>query len=174
MKNVKLLALALLAGVVLIAAQPAAKPAPAPAAPSGHRFTDVTAKAGIKFTHNSGRAGKKFMPETLGAGGAFFDADGDGWLDVLLINSKDWKPKGRKSLHALYRNNKNGTFTEITKGSGLDVEMYGLGVAAADYDNDGKQDVYITALEGDRLFRNLGGGKFQDVTAASDSPIAGG
>jgi hypothetical protein len=164
-----ILACALLAGLVLIAAQPAAKPAPAQA-PAGHRFTDVTAKAGIKFTHNSGRAGKKFMPETLGAGGAFFDADGDGWLDVLLINSKDWKASqkgGRKSLHSLYRNNKNGTFTEITKGSGLDVEMYGLGVAAADYDNDGKQDVYITALEGDRLFKNLGGGKFKDVTAAS-------
>jgi hypothetical protein len=160
-KNAKLLPLVLLAGAALIAAAPA-KPAPA-----GLRFTDVTAKAGIKFTHNSGRAGKKFLPETLGAGGAFFDADGDGWLDVLLINSKDWKPKGRKSLHALFRNNKNGTFTDITRGSGLDVEMYGLGVAAADYDNDGKQDVYITALEGDRLFRNLGGGKFQDVTAAS-------
>lgn len=167
LKTLKILALALFAGAVLTAAQPAAKPAPAPAAPSGHRFTDVTAKAGIKFTHNSGRAGKKFMPETLGAGGAFFDADGDGWLDVLLINSKDWTPKGRKSLHALYRNNKNGTFTEITKGSGLDIEMYGLGVAVGDYDNDGKQDVYITALEGDRLFKNLGGGKFKDVTAAS-------
>jgi len=158
--------LALLAGAVLIAAQPAAKPAPA-----GLRFADVTAQAGIRFTHNSGRAGKKYLPETLGSGGAFFDADGDGWLDVLLVNSKDWmqssKKGGRRSLHALYRNNKNGTFTEITRGSGLDVEMYGLGVAVADYDNDGRQDVYITALEGDRLFRNLGGGKFQDVTAAS-------
>jgi len=167
-KNAKLFPLVLLAGAVLMAAAPA-KPGPKPA-PAGLRFTDVTAKAGIKFTHNSGRAGKKFLPETLGAGCAFFDADGDGWLDVLLINSEDWAPSkkgGRKSLHALYRNNKNGTFTDITRGSGLDVEMYGLGVAAADYDNDGRQDVYITALEGDRLFRNLGGGKFQDVTAAS-------
>src|SRR5215210_3769166 len=167
--------LALLSGAVLsaviAAAAPPAKPAPKPASPpAGLRFTDVTAQAGIKFTHNSGRAGKKFLPETLGAGGAFFDADGDGWLDVLLINSKDWAPSkkgGRKSLHALYRNNKNGTFTEITKGSGLDVSMYGLGVAVADYDNDGKEDVYVTALEGDRLFKNLGGGKFRDVTAAA-------
>ncbi len=166
MKTVKPLALVLLAAAALMAAKPAAKPAAAPA-PAGLRFTDVTAKAGIRFNHNSGRAGKKFLPETLGSGGAFFDADGDGWLDVLLVNSKDWKPKGRKSLHALYRNNKNGTFTEITKGSGLDVEMYGLGVAVADYDNDGRQDVYVTALEGDRLFHNLGGGKFQDVTAGS-------
>jgi hypothetical protein len=171
--------LALLAGAGLSAAlataaappRPAPKPAPAPARiQTDLRFTDVTAKAGIKFTHNSGRAGKKFLPETLGAGGAFFDADGDGWLDVLLINSKDWassRKGGRKSLHALYRNNRNGTFADVTKGSGLDVSMYGLGVAAADYDNDGRQDVYVTALEGDRLFHNLGGGKFKDVTAAS-------
>jgi hypothetical protein len=131
------------------------------------KFTDITAASGIKFTHNSGRAGKKYLPETLGAGGAFFDADGDGWPDVLLINSKDWAPRGRKSLSALYRNNKNGTFTNITAGSGLDVEMYGMGVAVADYDNDGKEDVYITALEGDRLFHNEGGGKFRDVTKAS-------
>jgi enediyne biosynthesis protein E4 len=137
------------------------------------KFTDITAGAGIKFTHNSGRAGNKFLPETLGSGGAFFDADGDGWPDILLINSKDWTARGRKSLHALYRNNKNGTFTNITAGSGLDVEMYGIGVAIADYDNDGKEDVYITALEGDRLFHNEGGGKFRDVTKASGINNAG-
>jgi len=131
------------------------------------KFTDITAASGIKFTHNSGRAGKKFLPETLGAGAAFFDADGDGWPDILLINSKDWAPRGRKSLSALYRNNKNGTFTNITAGSGLDVEMYGMGVAVADYDNDGKEDVFITALEGDRLFHNEGGGRFRDVTKTS-------
>jgi hypothetical protein len=127
-------------------------------------FTDVSKKAGIVFTHNSGRAGKKWLPETMGSGCAFFDADGDGWPDVLLLNSKDWSPKGRRSLSALYRNNRNGTFTNITAGSGLDVEMYALGVAAGDYDNDGKQDLYITALEGDRLFHNEGNGKFRDVT----------
>src|SRR6185503_19875336 len=128
------------------------------------KFTDITAASGVKFTHHSGRAGKKFLPETLGSGGAIFDADGDGWQDILLINSKDWTPRGRKSLSALYRNNKNGTFTNITAGSGLDVEMYGLGVAIGDYDNDGKDDIYLTALEGDRLFHNEGGGKFRDVT----------
>ncbi len=142
----------------------AAAPAPAP---KGIRFTDATAAAGIKFTHNSGRAGKKYLPESLGSGVALFDADGDGWLDVLLINSRDWQPRGRKSLNALYRNNRNGKFTDATKGSGLDVEMYGMGAAAADYDNDGRQDVYITALEGDRLFHNEGGGRFKDVTAGS-------
>ena len=128
------------------------------------KFTDVTAAAGIKFTHNSGRAGKKFLPETMGSGAAFFDADGDGWPDILLLNSKDFSPRGRRSLSALYRNNRNGTFTNITSGSGLDAEMYALGVAVADYDNDGREDLYITALEGDRLFHNEGAGKFRDVT----------
>jgi hypothetical protein len=134
---------------------------------AGVRFTDVTATAGIKFTHNSGRAGKKWLPETLGSGCAFFDADGDGWLDILLVNSKDWSARGRRSLSALYRNNRNGTFTNVTAGSGLDVEMYAMGVAIADYDNDGRDDVFITALEGDRLFHNDGNGKFRDVTRTS-------
>ncbi len=131
------------------------------------KLTEVTAAAGIKFVHNAGKAGKKYLPETVGAGGAFFDFDGDGWQDILLVNSKDWAPKGRKSLSALYRNNKNGTFTDVTAGSGLDVEMYGIGVSVADYDNDGKDDVYVTALEGDHLFHNEGAGKFKDVTKLS-------
>jgi hypothetical protein len=134
-----------------------------PAADEPVHFTDVTAAAGIKFTHNSGRAGKKWLPETMGSGCAFLDADGDGWLDVLLINGKDWTPRGRRSTAALYHNNRNGTFTDITRGSGLDVELYGFGVAIGDYDNDGRDDVYITALGGDRLFHNEGG-KFRDVT----------
>jgi hypothetical protein len=136
-------------------------------AQTGARFTDVTKAAGITFTHNSGRAGKKYLPETMGSGGAFIDLDGDGWADILLINSKDWTPRGRRSLHSLYLNNGNGTFRDATRGSGLDVEMYGMGVAVGDYDNDGRPDVYITALEGDRLFHNEGGGKFRDVTAQS-------
>ncbi len=135
--------------------------------PASVTFTDVTAQAGIKFVHNSGRAGQKFLPETVGSGVAWIDADGDGWPDILLINSKDWTPRGRKSLPALYRNNHDGTFTDITAGSGLDVEMYGMGVAIGDYDNDGRDDVYITALEGDHLFHNEGHGKFRDVTKAS-------
>lgn len=151
----------------------AAAQAPAPKAPksgqsSGVKFKDITAASGIKFTHNSGRAGKKFMPETMGSGVALFDGDGDGWLDILFVNSRDWQAKsGKRSLQALYRNNKNGTFTDVTKGSGLDVQLYGLGASAADYDNDGRMDVYITAIEGDRLFHNEGNGKFKDVTAAS-------
>ena len=142
---------------------PAARPTAAPAV----RFTEVTAAAGIRFRHENGAAGAKYLPETMGAGAAFFDADGDGWLDLLLINGRSWQPDGKETTHALYRNRGDGTFADVTRGSGLDVEMYGLGVAVADYDRDGRPDVYITALEGDRLFRNLGDGKFRDVTAAA-------
>jgi hypothetical protein len=132
-------------------------------------FTDVTQSAGIKFTHNAGKSGKKWLPETMGSGCAFFDADGDGWPDILLINGKNWVARGqaKRSHAALYRNNHNGTFTDITAGSGLDIEIYGLGVAIADYDNDGRDDIYITALDGDHLFHNEGNGKFRDVTKTS-------
>ena len=136
-------------------------------------FTDVTASAGIRFVHNSGRAGKKWLPETLGSGCAFLDFDGDGWPDILLLNGKDWTPRGRKSLPALYRNNRNGTFTDVTAASGLDIEMYAMGAAVGDYDNDGRDDIYITALEGDRLFHNEGGGKFRDVTKSAGIANAG-
>jgi len=142
-------------------------PKPSPANQPQVAFTDVTAQAGIHFVHNAGRTGRKYLPETLGAGCAFFDADGDGWPDILLINGQDLIGKGRRSTAALYRNNHDGTFTDITAGSGLDVEMYGMGVAIADYDNDGREDVYITALDGDHLFHNEGHGKFQDVTKAA-------
>ncbi|HZT40105.1 MAG TPA: CRTAC1 family protein [Bryobacteraceae bacterium] len=131
------------------------------------RFTDVTAQSGIRFVHNAGKSGKKYLPETMGSGVVAFDADGDGWTDILFINSKDWSPRGRRSTAALYRNNRNGTFTDITHGSGLDISIYGLGGSAGDYDNDGRDDVYVTALEGDHLFHNEGGGKFRDVTAQS-------
>jgi hypothetical protein len=130
-------------------------------------FREASVEAGIKFTHNSGRAGKKWMPETMGSGVVFFDADGDGWPDLLLLNSKDWSPRGRKSLSALYRNNKNGTFTNVTAGSGLDFETYAMGGAAADYDNDGREDLYITSLDGDKLLHNEGNFKFRDVTATA-------
>jgi hypothetical protein len=150
--------LAFLAAVAVIAGPPPE---------SNVRFTDVTSQARIKFVHNAGKSGKKYLPETLGAGAAFFDADGDGWIDILLVNGKDWTAQGRHTTAALYRNNHDGTFTDITRGSGLDVDIYGIGVAVADFDNDGREDVYMTALEGDRLFHNEGNGKFKDVTAAS-------
>jgi len=129
------------------------------------RFTDVTDEANIHFQHNSGREGKKWLPETLGPGCAFFDADGDGWLDILIVNGKSWTGHGPHTTAALYRNDQHGHFTDITAGSGLDFEAHGMGVTIGDYDNDGRDDVYVTALEGDRLFHNEGGGHFRDVTA---------
>lgn len=134
---------------------------------TGIRFVDISKQAGIRFVHYNGAKGNKWLPETVGSGCAFVDLDGDGWADILLLNNKDWTPAGVRHLPALYRNNRNGTFTDITKGSGLDVEMYAIGVGVADYDNDGLPDIYITALEGDRLFHNEGRGHFQDVTATS-------
>ena len=134
----------------------------------GFRFTDVTASAGIQFRHNSGAYGGKLLPETLGSGCAFIDYDGDGWPDILLVNGMDWPGhKQRRSTLRLYRNNRNGTFTDVTVRAGLDIEMYGMGVAVADYDNDGFADILITCVGQNHLFHNTGKGTFIDVTNAS-------
>jgi enediyne biosynthesis protein E4 len=148
------------------AATPSPSASPTPPRPSGPiEFTDVTAQAGIRFKHNSGAFGKKYLPETIGAGCAFIDYDNDGWQDILLINSMDWpEHKTSKSYPALYHNNKDGTFTNVTAQTGLGVEMYGIGVAIGDYDNDGNDDIYVTCVGPNHLFRNLGNGKFADVT----------
>ena len=138
--------------------------AAAPAGP-GFRLTDVTAAAGIDFHHNSGAFGAKYLPETMGSGCAFFDYDGDGWLDILLVNAMDWPGhKRQRSALRLYRNNRNGAFTDVTRQAGLNVEMYGMGVAVADYNNDGFPDILITAVGQNRLFQNTGRGQFVDVT----------
>jgi enediyne biosynthesis protein E4 len=147
------------AGVFIIAAHAAQPSAALP------QFADVTATAGIHFRHTSGAFGKKYLPETLGAGAAFLDADGDGSQDLLFINGRTWPGQsGGAAYPALYHNNGNGTFTDITRTAGLAVEMYGMGVSVGDYDNDGDSDIYITALGPNHLFRN-NGGKFEDVTA---------
>jgi len=134
----------------------------------GFRFTDVTSEAGIRFQHNSGSYGGKLLPETLGSGCAFLDYDADGWQDILLINGMDWPGhKRQRSTLRLYRNNRNGTFTDVTKSAGLDVEMYGMGVAVGDYNNDGFPDIFITCVGQSRLFRNTGKGAFVDATRPS-------
>ena len=129
-------------------------------------FTDVTEPAGIRFTHTTGAFGEKYMPETFGSGVLWLDVDGDGWQDILFVNGTAWPGRDAAATHAaLYRNNGDGTFTDITHGSGLDVPMYGMGGAAADFDNDGHVDVYLTALGPNRLFRGQGDGTFTNVTA---------
>jgi hypothetical protein len=139
----------------------------APPRPSGPiTFTDITAQAGIHFKHNSGAFGKKYLPETMGSGVCFIDYDNDGYQDILLVNSMDWPGhKTGKSFPALYHNNHDGTFSDVTRQAGLAVEMYGLGCAVGDFDNDGYDDIYITTVGSNHLFRNLGNGKFADVTA---------
>src|SRR5947208_6825410 len=119
------------------------------------QFSDVTRDAGISFEHNSGAFGKKYLPETLGAGCAFFDYDNDGWPDILLVNSMDWAGHSRqRSTMRLYRNNRNGSFTDVTHAARLDVEMYGIGVAVGDYDNDGYAALIVTCYGQGPLFHN--------------------
>jgi len=138
-----------------------------PAAP-GFRFVDVTSSAGIQFRHNSGAYGGKLLPETLGPGCAFLDYDSDGWQDILLVNGADWPGHKREgSTLKLYRNNRNGTFSDVTRAAGLDLEMYGMGVAVGDYNNDGYPDILITCVGQNRLFKNTGKGTFVDVTKSS-------
>ena len=132
---------------------------------SAVHFEDITRAAGIHFTHNNGAFGKKWLPETMGPGVAFIDYDNDGWQDILLVNGSDFP--GHVAKHttlALYHNNHNGTFTDVTKKAGLAVEMFGMGVAVGDYNNDGYDDIFVTALGQSRLFKNNGNGTFSDVT----------
>jgi hypothetical protein len=134
----------------------------------GLRFADVTAEAGLRFMHNSGAYGAKLLPETMAPGCAFIDYDADGWPDILLVNSMDWPGRKRtRSPLKLYRNNRNGTFTDVTKAAGLDVEVYGMGVAVGDFNNDGWPDIFISCVGQSRLFRNTGKGSFLDVTQRS-------
>ncbi|MGA8151970.1 MAG: CRTAC1 family protein [Terriglobales bacterium] len=132
-------------------------------------LTDVTGPAGIRFRHNSGAFGGKFLPETLGSGCAFLDYDGDGWQDILLINGTDWPGhRTQRTTLQLYRNNRDGSFTDVTHRTGLDTaEMYGMGVAVGDYNNDGFPDILVTCVGQNRLFRNTGKGSFVDVTRSS-------
>jgi len=136
--------------------------------PPAIRLADVTRDAGIHFQHNSGAYGGKLLPETLGSGCAFLDYDADGWQDILLVNGMDWpRHKKQRTTLRLFRNNRNGTFTDVTRAAGLDVEMYGMGVAVGDYNNDGFADILITCVGQNRLFRNTGKGTFLDVTQKS-------
>jgi enediyne biosynthesis protein E4 len=132
-------------------------------------FRDITAQAGIHFTHNNGAFGKKWLPETMGPGCAFIDYDNDGYPDILLINGQDFPghPHSGTTTLKLYHNNGNGTFTDVTRKAGLAVPMFGFGVAVGDYDNDGFDDIFVSALGQSHLFRNNGNGTFTDVTKSA-------
>lgn len=139
-----------------------------PQAGLGIEFADGTAAAGIRFQHNSGAFGRKYLPETMGSGLALLDFDNDGWLDVFFANGTRWPGRpGGPSYSALYRNNRDGTFADVTRRAGLAVELFAIGVTAADFDNDGQVDLYVTAIGGNHLFRNRGDGTFEDATARS-------
>ena len=134
------------------------------------QFVDVTEEAGINFRHVNGAEGAYHLPETLGAGGAFFDADNDGFLDIYLVNSGYWNepPSAKQAMSALYRNNRDGTFTDITTTARVaNLGNYGQGAACADYDNDGNVDLYVTNFGTNVLYRNNGDGIFTDVTVSA-------
>lgn len=137
-------------------------------APSTATFRDVTQQSGIRFVHNNGAYGKKFLPETMGPGVAFIDYDNDGWPDIFLVNGTDWPGHAQKhSTAKLYHNNHDGTFTDVTHKAGLELELFGMGVAVGDYDNDGYDDLFVTAYGQNHLFHNNGNGTFTDVTQKS-------
>jgi len=128
-------------------------------------FRDITQRTGIHFVHNNAAFGRKYLPETMGPGVAFIDYDNDGWPDIFIVNGMDWPGHAiKRSTPKLYHNNHDGTFTDVTHKAGLDVEMFGMGVAVGDYDNDGYDDIFVTALGQNRLFHNNGNGTFTDVT----------
>jgi hypothetical protein len=139
------------------------------------RFTDITEAAGIRFRHTSGARGKKLLPETMGGGCAFFDFDRDGDQDLLLVNSAPWPGDVLEPppVQALYENDGAGKFREVGGEKGLALTFYGMGAAIGDYDNDGWDDVFFTAVGGDRLFRNLEGKRFEETTAAAGIPAEG-
>ena len=140
-------------------------------------FVDISENAGVPFVHRASATPKKFLLETMGSGVALLDYDGDGFLDVYLLNGARLTPGmvpgsiPEKSTpeywNRLYRNNGNGTFSDTTEAAGMAGRGYAMGVAVGDYDNDGRPDLYVTNYPSNQLFRNQGDGTFRDVTATA-------
>src|SRR5207302_2042923 len=120
--------------------------------------------SGIRWIHENGASSEHYLPETMGPGCAFLDYDNDGWMDIYLVNSGPcdfYKPK-KPIRNALYKNNRDGTFTDVTEGAGVPGGTFGMGVAAGDYNNDGFPDLFVTAYGRPILYRNNGDGTFTD------------
>jgi enediyne biosynthesis protein E4 len=138
-----------------------------PLVPPGALFQSLPSSAtGITWRHVNGRSSQAYLPETTGAGCAFFDYDNDGWMDIYLVNSGrcDFYDPVPPLRNALYRNNRDGTFTDVTAKAGVAGGGYGMGVAVGDYDGDGFQDLYVTQYGRSILYHNNGNGTFTDVT----------
>ncbi len=149
--------------------EPPAPPAE-PANPPAPWFVEVAAEAGLDFVHRSGHDGERFLlPESVAGGGALFDIDGDGWLDVYLVQSAEvpGRPPGNRLYRNLAGDGDGLRFADVTDGSGAGDRGYGVGVATGDYDGDGDTDLYVTNVGPNVLLRNDGGGRFTDATAAA-------
>src|ERR1022692_1000350 len=146
-------------------------------APAPGKFTDITSAVHVDFRHRASHTARKYLLETMGSGAALFDFDNDGRLDIFLVNGAaigDPTPRGaipRKTgpeyWNRLYRQKADGTFGDVTQKAGLQGAGYGMGVAVGDYDNDGYEDLYVTAYGGNKLYHNNGDGTFTDVTEKS-------
>ena len=138
-------------------------------------FRDIAQSAGIDFTHVSGASEKKFLPEILGSGALFFDFDDDGWLDIFLVDGGSFADPAvsQRARHRLFRNRGNGTFEDVTAASGIRHREYGMGACAGDYDNDGQIDLYVTNVGPNALYRNIGGGRFEEIPNAGLAEAGG-
>src|SRR5205814_5889898 len=139
-------------------------------------FEEVSPKAsGIAWVHNNAHSQERYLPETVGAGCAFLDYDNDGWMDIYLVNSgpSDFFKPTTPLKNALYRNNHDGTFTDVTEKAGVAGGTFGMGAAAADFDGDGWVDLFVTAYGRNVLYHNNGNGTFTDVTAKAGIRSAG-
>jgi hypothetical protein len=150
--------------IVYVPAPRAQAPRPAPA-PS---FEDVTKAVGIAAPHTNGASAEKYLAETMGSGAAFFDFDGDGWVDVFLADGGSIADPqvAARARHRLYRNVGGASFVDVTAAAGIRTGDYGMGACAGDFDNDGRVDLYVTSYGANTLYRNAGNG-FTDVTRAA-------